>query len=92
MCLVIFQGRPTDAAGAAAPGPEVRRDALLRLGAVLVLGVAFDWSVLLAGRTGLGEATYAFLDRFATGYLEEASTIESLPVYLDQFHERQPSW
>ncbi|HPN84846.1 MAG TPA: hypothetical protein PK821_05860 [Victivallales bacterium] len=54
-----------------------------------VLGIFFDWNILLSGRIGFSENLYAVYDRYATGYLEVAENIESISDYIKGFHGAQ---
>ncbi len=63
--------------------------AIPRLSALLLLGFAFDWNVLAAGRAGAAENLLALFDRYATGYLESAAGITSTTTYLRDFRNSQ---
>ncbi len=70
-------------------GASSRMAVAARIAVIVLLGVLFDWVVLLAGRTGAAENTFALLDEHATGYYEIAVGIDSATDYMRTFHARQ---
>lgn len=56
---------------------------------ITILGIAFDYQVLLAGRIGIAENIIVQMDTWATGYLTRAARIDNLREFLSNYHLEQ---
>lgn len=65
---------------------QQRRKKVLGALAICLLGLFFDWQVLLSGRASLAENVVAVADKWSTGYLTQATKIEDMQGFLQSYN------
>ncbi len=58
---------------------------------ILLCGLVIDYQILLSGRAGINENMVGIIDKYTSGYMTEAATIDSPVKYFSDFTKPQHS-
>jgi hypothetical protein len=65
---------------------EMFKTKLFGVFVICIIGLIFDYNVLLSGRIRIAENVIAVADKWTTGYLTQASNIEDLQTFWRDYH------